>query len=471
MRGRFNALEVSERDLKTFTAFAMWLTTAVAIIGFSFIPAFAPDDVATWRIALGGPVALLIVLHVVLPSRLSDGALYLGSMISTGLSAIAILALVHATPATMAVLSNCFTAVLFGAYFLERRHMLVLMSMITAVALSTIATNHSLLQPHIDAWLAVFIPTLWVIALTISVQREDLRRALRDSKRKAYTDPLTGLANLRGLRKYAESLMTPEKNGQIRAAGVLLIDLHDFKDANTKYGHLGGDQALRTVAEHLRRAATGDSFVARIGGDEFAVVLRNVTAERLHEYAGLFRGAVLGARAGMKLPGIAIDACVGTAMFPYEGQTLDDLLTVAAKSMYAEKNRRGPTNSVDSDSAEAAEAVGTVERLRWGSADESMTETRGWLRNSKLVHRYLRLPGYAKFAAVAWFAGSASILLSLAITDADHTHETVVLVGGIAGVGTSLLSFWVLPKAGSLHHIFVDGFCLVTVGGAIYLTG
>ena len=107
---------------------------------------------------------------------------------------------------------------------------------------------------------------------------KDLKEALdayeeaeRLAQRNANTDPATGLANRRELMRSLEEAL------EANASGVLLLlDLDHFKRVNDLHGHLAGDQLLRSVADALSRVAPGGSCCARIGGDEFAMLLQNV---------------------------------------------------------------------------------------------------------------------------------------------------------------------------------------------------
>lgn len=449
------------------TGLGMWTTIAVGIFAMSFVPDLVHVDVQKWRIMLGIPVLILLVSMATWFRRLGDRQLYWATFFACCAPFAALIALLHATSATMAMLSDCFAASLFGAYFFKPRHAIAVLLLMSSVAATVLVMDPVYLQPHVKAYIAVFIPVLWAVTITVAIQRHDLLTALTDARNQAFTDPLTGLANLRGLRKHADALMSPLKDGSRRGVGLLLIDLDSFKRANSLHGHLGGDHALRIVADQLRRAATRESYVARIGGDEFAVVLADISQARLSEYADLFRGAVRGARPAMKLPDVHIDATVGTAIFPRDGETIDDLLTVAGKSLYLEKGKRAPSEFEEPADLESA----PIDRdtLRWNAYEPEHEETA--VRGGAFVRRLISLPGYARFAGIAWLLGSASLLFSMAMPDADRSYETIVLIGSLGGLGTAMISPWVLPKAGSAPHVVVDLFCFATVAAAIWLTG
>jgi diguanylate cyclase (GGDEF)-like protein len=104
---------------------------------------------------------------------------------------------------------------------------------------------------------------------------KDLKQALeayeqaeRLAERNANTDPMTGLANRRELVRCLGEALEAKRGGTL-----LLLDLDHFKRVNDLHGHLAGDQLLRAVAEVLVRAAPDAACCARVGGDEFAVLL------------------------------------------------------------------------------------------------------------------------------------------------------------------------------------------------------
>ncbi|MEO8697309.1 MAG: EAL domain-containing protein [Acidimicrobiales bacterium] len=92
-------------------------------------------------------------------------------------------------------------------------------------------------------------------------------RVLRDQ---AYTDSLTGLPNRQALTEHLHTKLTEPGD---RRLGVLFVDLDDFKDVNDTLGHAAGDELLSVVARRLRLGTRGNEFFARIGGDEFAIVV------------------------------------------------------------------------------------------------------------------------------------------------------------------------------------------------------
>ena len=94
---------------------------------------------------------------------------------------------------------------------------------------------------------------------------------LADERKRNVTDPLTGLGNLRRFNGYLKLL---EKHHSEEVVAVLILDLDHFKKINDTYGHDGGDRALKKVAEILLSVFRPEDPVCRVGGEEFAVIIR-----------------------------------------------------------------------------------------------------------------------------------------------------------------------------------------------------
>jgi diguanylate cyclase (GGDEF)-like protein len=118
---------------------------------------------------------------------------------------------------------------------------------------------------------------------TLLTEVDDLRQEVSRLKARlnqaeilADQDPLTPALNRRALMRELERIRTfSHRYGS--PAALVYIDLDDFKSVNDRFGHAAGDEALRAVADRLRSQMSGPDLVARIGGDEFAVVFGQAT--------------------------------------------------------------------------------------------------------------------------------------------------------------------------------------------------
>ncbi len=115
-----------------------------------------------------------------------------------------------------------------------------------------------------------------------------LREQLEMAQGLALTDPLTGLLNRRGFERLAKKM---QKDGAERCS-ALLFDIDHFKAINDRHGHLLGDRVLATVAQVIRDCVSDKGKVARMGGEEFAVVLPGVTASNAVDLAERIRTSV-----------------------------------------------------------------------------------------------------------------------------------------------------------------------------------
>ena len=159
---------------------------------------------------------------------------------------------------------------------------------------------------------------------------------LRDEAQEAsLRDPLTALANRRALMDCLYERVGGARSSD--ATGLLLIDLDDFKAANTVYGHPGGDQVLRETARALKRAARETDLVARLGGDEFAIVACNTTADGMAVLSQRVLWAIRDADKKLDLPEFHLRASAGWALYPGDADTVDALIATADLAMRGAK--------------------------------------------------------------------------------------------------------------------------------------
>lgn len=154
----------------------------------------------------------------------------------------------------------------------------------------------------------------------------------------AHHDPLTGLPNRLLLHERLNSALLRAQQEQQQVA-VLVVDLDGFKPVNDTYGHEAGDRLLVAVAQALRHAVRGSDTVARIGGDEFVVVLTPLPDnQQLCVLADRLAAAVKQANDQMS-PRASISASIGIALYPEHGDSIHSLLQKADQAMYAAKNQ------------------------------------------------------------------------------------------------------------------------------------
>jgi diguanylate cyclase (GGDEF)-like protein len=160
-------------------------------------------------------------------------------------------------------------------------------------------------------------------------------REVERTKRLAATDPLTRVANRRGLDEaLRRELSRAQRAG--KPLSLLLLDVDGLKAINDTLGHPAGDRALRAVARCARQALRRGDLVARIGGDEFAVLLPETDEEGARAIAQRIRGKLANAGAH----GSAVRLSVGVAMVQHRLIEANTLLEVADGALYQDKVAR-----------------------------------------------------------------------------------------------------------------------------------
>ena len=125
--------------------------------------------------------------------------------------------------------------------------------------------------------------------------------------------------------------------------GLLFIDLDKFKSINDNYGHIVGDELLKVVTQRIKESISEEDVAARLGGDEFLVLLNTLKTQKDEKVVAekiLFN---LQKPIIIKNNEIHITASIGLALFPSEGETLDQLITVSDNAMYKAKDLGGNT--------------------------------------------------------------------------------------------------------------------------------
>lgn len=157
--------------------------------------------------------------------------------------------------------------------------------------------------------------------------------------RRAMYDDLTRLPNRRLFEDRALMAFSRQQRQPDQLCALLFLDLDDFKSVNDRYGHKAGDAILAAVAARAQAAVRQNDTVARWGGDEFIVLLENISADMLQTIARRLRSSI---QEPVDYQGSALQVgvSIGVALYPDAGQDLDQLLHAADHHMYNDKTHR-----------------------------------------------------------------------------------------------------------------------------------
>jgi diguanylate cyclase (GGDEF)-like protein len=176
---------------------------------------------------------------------------------------------------------------------------------------------------------------LVVIPMYFASLVSQLHTVLGHMRKIATHDNLTGLPNRHSFYEQLQnSLKNAERNNTTFA--VMFIDLDGFKPINDALGHAAGDEVLKSVAKRLKQSVRQGDVVARIGGDEFVILLSDIN---LPELLPVVRKIVDRIASAHKVNGksVSLSSSVGVATYPDSGHTVDELVAHADAAMYRSK--------------------------------------------------------------------------------------------------------------------------------------
>lgn len=194
----------------------------------------------------------------------------------------------------------------------------------------------SLLPPAPDEPEKLYMATIVDITSRRNVEIATLYLAKHDS--------LTRLANRASFDERLRQITASARRSS-SLVGLICVDLDDFKQVNDCYGHQAGDKLLQQVARRLGEVTRESDIVARLGGDEFGIIATNL--KHYDDVAVVARkvSGALGHPFQIRDREIASGASVGFAVFPTDGEDLEDLFERADAALYRDKRRRSITST------------------------------------------------------------------------------------------------------------------------------
>jgi diguanylate cyclase (GGDEF)-like protein/putative nucleotidyltransferase with HDIG domain len=220
---------------------------------------------------------------------------------------------------------------LYASYFFSHRQtalQILYVGVAYGVLLATTAPANA-----IPAWWLVGMGTLLVGAMVIMAMRARVELLIARLYDAARTDPLTKLSNRRGFREALDlELERARRHGS--AMAVLVGDLDDFKDVNDLCGHQAGDLALKRVAKLLGEGEHQINLAARVGGEEFALIVPDTKLDGAFALAERLRLALYVEFAHDRTP---LTISFGASVYPEHGETAASLIHAADQALYAAK--------------------------------------------------------------------------------------------------------------------------------------
>jgi diguanylate cyclase (GGDEF)-like protein len=183
------------------------------------------------------------------------------------------------------------------------------------------------------------LPAVWnaltdlVVLTLVAVLLDSLHRSLEHQRHLATVDPLTGALNRRAFEIAAErERLRAARHGT--ALSLAYLDVDHFKSANDRLGHHAGDKVLEEVAAAMGQAVRGTDLFARVGGDEFVLLLPETDAREAMTVVQRVRAAAASAARAAGYPA-ALSAGIATFRFPPE--SVDAMLAAADNLLYKAK--------------------------------------------------------------------------------------------------------------------------------------
>ena len=328
----------------------------------------------------------------------------------------------------------------------------------------------------ISAWWLVGMGTLLVGAIVIMVMRARVELLIGRLYDAARVDPLTKLANRRGFRELLDlELERARRSGT--AMGVVVGDLDDFKDFNDHLGHHLGDLALQRVAGLLEEHKGPLDTVARVGGEEFALIVPDTEVGSVCALAERLRRAVREEFAGERVP---LTISFGVSLYPEHSETAASLVHAADQAVYAAKEsgrdrivRHSPALRLEQ---RTPSDVNDIQGERFVMAVLDMAEAvdlrfSGSARHSETVGRYaemmareLGLPEWRisriRLAGILHDIGKAGVPNSILHKPGPLTVEEYEIVKSHPALGAQMIEHISLSDVRewvAMHHERPDG--------------
>ncbi|MGE5408374.1 MAG: GGDEF domain-containing protein [Syntrophothermus sp.] len=334
-----------QRRMGTISGWLWIVAAGVGIVG-AFLPGAEHAGIG-WVVGLGVAIFLYGLGSVTgwIPwNRASMNALAIGTAVTIPVAGLGL----YLTGGSLSYVEPLLVcSLLYAAFFFPPRWAWPLSIELVLVAGTPLvydgnATENAYPSRYL-ALAAGYLAATWVMV--------GLKRRLVEAEARqrdiANRDPLTGVGNRRNFDLvFRRELVarTHARRGRRETdaspLALLLLDLDDFKGVNDRHGHQVGDAVLVDAAARIRSILRSTDTLARIGGDEFAVIAPGAHGESLERLAESIRTAVTARGPGTKRP--TATASLGWAVFPEDGEDLETLMQVADQRLLGRKRDGAP---------------------------------------------------------------------------------------------------------------------------------
>jgi diguanylate cyclase (GGDEF)-like protein len=323
----------------------LWILAAFIAVGNCYLPGAQPVDMG-WVFALSGSFfiyGLASALGWLRWDRASMKTLGVGMVLTIPVIGLGIY---FTGGAASFVQPMLVTTLLYAAFFFPAKWAWPLSIELILVAGTPLLYDANAIDdaflPKYVAFVGGFLSATWVLVGL----RKRLLEAELHHRDVANRDALTGVAN----RRHFDVVLQEELAARTRPGGrrradqsplaLLVIDIDDFKGVNDNHGHPVGDAVLCQVAARIESILRSTDTLARIGGDEFAVIAPGAHGEGARLMAEAIRGAISTQYSDSGIP--APSASVGWAICPEDGKDFETLIRAADERMLSRKRDRLP---------------------------------------------------------------------------------------------------------------------------------
>lgn len=187
--------------------------------------------------------------------------------------------------------------------------------------------------------ISLVVVCLFIYEISVSILTTRLNEEQRKLAYEATHDSLTGLLNRKSLQTSINlALDAHRRHGKV--AALFYIDLDDFKPINDNHGHNVGDEVLAIITSKLKSCTRNTDTVARIGGDEFGVLLQNIEDSDVVTTIAQKILEALNQKITLRKSTFQVSASIGIALIPKDGDEVDAIITRADQAMYEAKKHK-----------------------------------------------------------------------------------------------------------------------------------